>query len=89
MARSSSMNRRDFIRRSGAGTAGSLALRSEGKVVWSSEPGPARVAPSDRVRVGVIGVGARAQQDAYCFTVVPGVELVAVADVYDSRLTRA
>ena len=89
MARNSSMNRRDFIRRSGAGTAGSLALRSGGKVVWSSEPGPARVAPSDRVRVGVIGVGARAQQDAYCFTVVPGVELVAVADVYDSRLTRA
>jgi len=39
--------------------------------------------------VGVIGIGARAQQDAYSFSVAPGVELVAAADVYSSRLTRA
>ncbi len=82
------MNRRDFMRRSGV-AAGTVALRSAGKVVWSSGPGPARSAPSDRVRVGVLGIGARAQQDAYSFSVVPGVELVAAADVYVDRLLRA
>ena len=83
------MNRRDFIRRSSGATTGALALRSGGRVLWASELGRASVAPSDRVRVGVIGIGARAQQDAYSFTVVPGVELVAAADVYTDRLTRA
>ena len=83
------LNRRDFMRRSGVAAAGTLALRSGGKVLWASDPAPAMVAPSDRVRVGVIGIGARAQQDAYSFTVAPGAELVAAADVYQSRLTRA
>ena len=83
------MNRRDFMRRSSAGAAGTLALRSGGNVLWASDSGPATVPPSDRVRVGVIGIGARAQQDAYSFSVVPGVKLVAAADVYSSRLTRA
>jgi len=84
------MNRRDFMRRSGlAATAGTVALTKGGKVVWASSPGPAMDAPSDRLRVGVIGIGARAQGDAYSFSIVPGVELVAAADVYKDRLTRA
>jgi predicted dehydrogenase len=84
------MNRREFIRRSGvAATAGTVALRGNGKVLWASDPGPAAVPPSDRVRVGVIGIGARAQQDTLSFTYVPGVEVVAAADVYKSRLVRA
>ncbi len=83
------MNRRDFMRRSGVGAAGTVALRRGGKVIWQSGPSRAANAPSDRVRVGVLGIGARAQQDAYNFTSVPGVELVAVADVYKERLVRA
>ncbi len=89
MGKGKSINRREFMRRSGLATAGTVAVRSGGKVLWASEPGPAAVAPSDRVRVGVIGIGARAQEDAGSFSVVPGVELVAAADVYDDRLTRA
>ncbi len=78
------------MRRSGvAATAGTVALRTGGKVLWASSPGPASVPPSDRVRVGVIGIGARAQSDAYSFSIIPGVELVAAADVYKDRLTRA
>jgi predicted dehydrogenase len=78
------------MRQSGVvATAGTVALRSAGKVVWASGAGPAYAAPSDRVRVGVIGIGARAQEDAYSFSIVPGVELVAAADVYKDRLTRA
>lgn len=83
------INRREFIRRSGLVTAGTVALRSGNKIVWASDPGPASVPPSERVRVGVIGIGMRAMGDTGSFVVVPGVELVAVADVYDGRLTRA
>jgi predicted dehydrogenase len=89
MAGNHSMDRREFMRRSGLLGAGTVALTSGGKVVWASAPGPALVPPSDRLRVGVIGIGARAMQDAYSFTVLPGVELVAAADVYKDRLTRA
>ena len=85
-----SINRREFMRRSGlATTAGSVALRAGNKVVWAADPGPASVPPSDRVRVGVLGIGARAQQDAGSFALVPGVEVVAAADVYKDRLVRA
>ena len=89
MASKRVMNRRDFMRRSGAVAAGTMALRQGGKVVWASDPGPAITAPSDRVRVGVIGIGARAIGDTFSFTVTPGVEVVAAADVYKDRLTRA
>ncbi len=84
------MNRRDFMRHSGiAATAGTVALRSGGKVLWASSPGPASVSPSDKVRLGVIGIGARALQDTYSFTITPGVELVVACDVYKDRLIRA
>jgi predicted dehydrogenase len=83
------INRREFIRRSGLVTAGTVALRSGNKIVWASDPGPASVPPSERVRVGVIGIGMRAMGVTGSFVVAPGVELVAVADVYDGRLTRA
>lgn len=83
------INRREFMRRSGLATAGTVALKSGNKVIWASDPGPASVAPSDKLRLGVIGIGARAIQDTASFAAVPGVEIVAAADVYKSRLTRA
>lgn len=89
MASKRVMNRRDFMRRSGAVAAGTVALRQGGKVLWASDPGPAMTAPSDRVRVGVLGIGARAIGDTYSFTVTPGVEVVAAADVYKDRFIRA
>jgi predicted dehydrogenase len=89
MSMNESINRREFIRRSGLVTAGTVALRSGSKIIWASDPGPASVPPSERVRVGVIGIGMRAMGVTGSFVVAPGVELVAVADVYDGRLTRA
>jgi predicted dehydrogenase len=83
------INRREFIRRSGLVTAGTVALKAGNKVIWASAPGPASVPPGDRVRVGVIGIGMRAMGVTGSFVVAPGVELVAVADVYDGRLARA
>jgi predicted dehydrogenase len=89
MWRSNSMNRREFMHSSGLTAAGAVALRSGHEVIWASEAGSAAVPPSDRIRVGVIGIGARAQQDASSFSITPGVEVVAAADVYSDRLVRA
>ncbi len=83
------IDRREFMRRSGLSAAGTVALKSGNKLVWASDPGPTSVAPSDTVRVGVIGIGARAMEDSGAFAVTPGVELVAAADVYKDRLIRA
>ena len=89
MTGTKTIDRREFMRRSGLGTAGTVALASRGKVLWASAPGAAAVPPSDRVRVAVIGIGMRALGVTGSFTLAPGVDLVAAADVYDGRLTRA
>ena len=83
------IDRREFMRRSGLTAAGTVALKSGNKIVWASDPGPTSVAPSDTLRVGVIGIGARAMEVSGAFAVTPGVELVAAADVYKDRLIRA
>jgi predicted dehydrogenase len=47
------------------------------------------VPPSDRLQVATIGVGIQGLNDARAALGVPGIELVAAADVYDGRLTLA
>ena len=49
---------------------------------------PQRVSPNDRVRVALIGNGIRGNGDAQ-ESMIAGSEIVAVADVYVGRLTRA
>src|SRR5579864_7616041 len=44
---------------------------------------------NDRVQVAVIGLGGMGTGDAHSSTSVPGVELVAVADIYQGRLDHA
>jgi len=75
------MNRRDFMKHTLAtGAAATLA-----------RPGQAQTpaAPSDRVRLGVIGAGARAQELMEAAQANPGVEIVAVCDAYTGRAERA
>jgi predicted dehydrogenase len=48
-----------------------------------------RPASGDRVRLALIGAGGQGSSDVRSAVRVPGVELVAVADVYDGRLARA
>ncbi len=43
---------------------------------------------NDRIRIAVIGPGGMGQGDAHDAALVPGVEIVAAADIYDSRLDR-
>ena len=47
------------------------------------------VSPNDRVRIALIGAGGQGSGDTRNSLNVGGVELVAVADIYEGRLTRA
>src|SRR5438067_3655071 len=77
--------RRDFIRvGTGAAATGAAANFTllQPKPLWAS-PNP--VAPSDTVRFASIGTGVRGCELLGATTHVPGVECVAVCDLYDSR----
>ncbi|MCC6857129.1 MAG: Gfo/Idh/MocA family oxidoreductase [Bryobacterales bacterium] len=73
-----STTRRHFLQASGlAAAAGAPAGQASG------------ASPSDRIRIAVIGFGGMGMGDTRYSLNVPGVQLVAVADIYDGRLTRA
>src|SRR5713226_8944235 len=70
--------RREFIQKTGAAAAALLAYS------------PARVlGANDRVRVGMIGVGARGQELLKQVLDIRNAQLVAVADIYSRRRTEA
>src|SRR5438477_5633463 len=77
--------RRQFIR-VGTGVAGTAAAAKftllQPKPLWAS---PRPVAPSDTVRFASIGTGVRGCELLSASTRVPGIECVAVCDLYDSR----
>ena len=45
-----------------------------------------KISANDRVQVATIGLGGMGTEDTHSSTKVPGVELVAVADIYQGRL---
>jgi len=53
----------------------------------AAEP-PARFAANEQIQIALLGAGGMGQGDVRYALTVPGVKLVAAADVYDSRLTR-
>src|SRR4051812_15550712 len=80
--------RRDFLK---TAAAGSLAAVSAPRTLMSAAvqtPGKT-VAPSDRIRIALIGAGGQGSSDTRTALRVAGVELAAAADVYDGRLARA
>ncbi|HET7293567.1 MAG TPA: Gfo/Idh/MocA family oxidoreductase [Vicinamibacteria bacterium] len=80
-------SRRDFLKRATAASIATVAARP----LAADEP-PGCSAPSaggSRVGLATIGVGGQGTGDTKAALKVPGVELVAVADVYDGRLQRA
>jgi predicted dehydrogenase len=77
-------SRRDFLK-SVAGTTAAAPI-----LLRAQTPAPSQtVPPSDRIRMAIIGLGIRGQQNVRSALKTPGVELAAVADVYDGRFTLA
>jgi predicted dehydrogenase len=79
------LSRRDFMR-IGAASVGSSATmkitRLRPLALWGADR---EVAPSDRVRFASIGTGTRGCELLTASLDVPGIECVAVCDLYDSR----
>jgi predicted dehydrogenase len=79
-------SRRDFIKLS---TVATFAAATSTTILAAEDSGPARVSPSDKIRLGLIGAGGQGMGDTREALKIPGVELVAAADLYDGRLARA
>jgi len=77
----STPTRRHFLQTSTAGLAAS-GLAAQDRV-------DKKISPNDRIRVALIGAGGMGTGDAESSQEVPGVELVAVSDIYQGRLIRA
>lgn len=71
--------RREFLKLAGATTV----LARSAEAVAAQETGA--VSPNDRIRIACLGAGGMGQGDTETALKVPGVELVAVADIYDGR----
>jgi predicted dehydrogenase len=79
--------RRDFIKLT---TATTLAAATSTTILAADKYESTRtVAPSDKIRLGLIGAGGQGMGDTREALKIPGIELVAVADLYDGRLARA
>src|SRR5687768_9428917 len=76
------MNRRDFMKHT---------VLTGAAAAVSAAPGRAsgRVPAGERVTLGIIGAGARAQQLIEAAQQIPGLEIVALCDAYAGRATRA
>jgi predicted dehydrogenase len=87
MGTNSKINRREFIKRSAAGGASAgLALGAAERVAAVTGQ---RESPDSRLTLGFIGAGARAQELMQSAQQIPGVEIVALCDAYQGRLSRA
>ena len=84
MQRGPRSSRREFLK---LATATTVAASSRIRFLDAQEPTPA--APGERVGLATIGLGGQGTSDTKAALKTPGVELVAVADLYDGRLARA
>src|ERR1700755_2890875 len=85
----SNFSRREFLEVSAAAAGGSLAARTV-LLTPETEAAPRRrVAPSDTVRFGIIGVGMEGSGLLGTSIQIPGVECARAADLYDGRHTLA
>lgn len=88
-------SRRNFIKLAAATgiAAGSVrvtpAARRKEYLIETDLDQQQSVSPNDKIRLATIGIGGQGSGDTSVALRVPGVELVAVADVYDGRLRRA
>ncbi len=79
------MNRRGFLKVTGAASAATL-LAGKVHALVAAQDEAAPVSANDRIQIALIGAGGQGQYDTRTALQVPGVKLVAVADCYDGRL---
>jgi predicted dehydrogenase len=72
--------RRQFLQLAGATT---VLARTAGSALAQEAAKP--VSPNDRIRIALLGAGGMGQGDTETALKVPGVKLVAAADIYDGR----
>ena len=81
------LSRRAFLQGSAAAAAGGLLVSKT--IQLEAQPFPRAVAPSDRVRFGMIGIGMQGSGLLGGAITIPGIECVGAADLYDGRHTLA
>src|ERR1700739_890323 len=84
----SPLSRRQFIQLGSGALAATTVAKTflHPQVLWAA---PRPVAPSDTVRFASIGTGIRGCEHLEASLHVPGIQCVAVCDLYDSRHTAA
>jgi predicted dehydrogenase len=75
--------RRQFLKLAGVTAGSTTVLARSGAALAAQEARP--VSPNDRIRIALLGAGGMGQGDTQTALKVPGVELVAAADIYDGR----
>jgi len=80
---STKRSRREFLKAAAGATAVVPTM------LRAQTPATRTMAPNERLRIAAIGLGIRGQSDIRAAVKAPGIELAAVADVYDGRLTLA
>ena len=83
-------SRRKFIKQLGAASVAlPLASLANDKIVRQTIPWQNKITSNDKINVGIIGFGIMGSRNAKTLLQVPGVQLVAVCDLYKGRLERA
>ncbi|MBA3298124.1 MAG: Gfo/Idh/MocA family oxidoreductase, partial [Acidobacteria bacterium] len=82
-------SRREFLKIAAAAGAAGVSLPSAVHTLEARQAPAQTVSPGDGIQIALIGAGGQGMGDARTATRIPGVKVVAVADVYDGRLTRA
>jgi predicted dehydrogenase len=78
--------RRQFLKLAGA-TAGATTILARSSEARAGEEKP--VSPNDHIQIACLGTGGMGQGDTETALKIPGVKLLAVADIYDGRFTEA
>jgi predicted dehydrogenase len=88
MTNSNRPSRRDFLKTVAAGT---VAASVPTILDAQSAPGqpPRDVPAGDRIQIALIGAGGQGMSDTRSALHAPGIEITAVADIYDGRLARS
>jgi predicted dehydrogenase len=83
------LNRRSFLRATGAASASTLIGTRLHALEWLQDEPVRSVSANDHIQIALIGAGGQGMGDTKNAVQVPGVKLVAVADCYNGRLERS